>query len=142
MPGRADSGERYAALSYHFEVEGKQTACFAYDDRGSLEDSAARLTQALTALQARLRPGRITIVAHSLGGLVARRALVVERKGRLEPGAFTYTLVTVATPFGGIRSAADCGRIWLHLLTLGASAAVCSLVAGQTWQEIDRKSVV
>jgi len=140
VPGRADSGERYAALSYHFEVEGKQTACFAYDGRGSLEESAGRLAQALGALQARLPPGRITIIGHSLGGLVARRALVAERERRLEAGPFTYTLVTVATPFGGIRSAADCGRTWLHLLTLGASAAVCGLVAGQTWQEIPPNS--
>lgn len=140
VPGRADSGERYAALSYRFEVEGKQTACFAYDGRDSLEESAGRLAQVLGALQARLPPGRITVVGHSLGGLVARRALVVERARRLDPGPFTYTLVTVATPFGGIRSAADCGRTWLHLLTLGASAAVCGLVAGQTWQEIPPNS--
>jgi pimeloyl-ACP methyl ester carboxylesterase len=135
VPGRADSGERYAALSYHFEVEGKQTACFAYDDRGSLEESASRLTQVLAALQRRLPPGRITIIGHSLGGLVARRALTTERARGLESGAFTYSLVTVATPFGGIRSVADCGRTWLHLLTLGVSAAVCGLVAGETWQE-------
>lgn len=140
VPGRADSGERYAALSYHFEVEGKQTACFAYDHRDSLEDSATRLSEVLGALQERLPAGRITIIAHSLGGLVARRALVADRERRLEPGGFTYTLVTVATPFGGIRSAADCGRNWLHLLTLGASAAVCGLVAGQTWQEIPPNS--
>lgn len=140
VPGRDDSGERYAALSYHFEVEGKQTACFAYDDRDSLDESAAHLAQVLAGLQARLPPARITIIGHSLGGLVARRALVAEREQRLVPGAFTYTLVTVATPFGGIRSAADCGRTWLHLLTLGASAAVCGLVAGQTWQEIPPNS--
>jgi pimeloyl-ACP methyl ester carboxylesterase len=140
VPGRGDSGERYAALSYHFEIEGKQTACFAYDDRASLEESAGGLARALAALQARLPPGRITVIGHSLGGLVARRALVAERERRLDPGAFTYTLVTVAAPFGGIRSAADCGRTWLHLLTLGASAAVCGLVAGHTWQEIPPNS--
>ena len=42
----------------------------------------------------------------------------------------------MATPFGGIRSSADCGRTWLHALTLGVSALVCNLVAGKTWQEI------
>ena len=68
---------------------------------------------------------------------VALRPHAVELRAQpLRPGGFTYTLVTVAAPFGGVRSAADCGRTWLHVLTLGASAAVCGIVAGDAWQEI------
>jgi pimeloyl-ACP methyl ester carboxylesterase len=140
VPGHGDSGERYAGLAYQFELEGKQAACFVYDDRASLDESAARLVAALEQIQTRLDPGRITVLGHSLGGLVARRALVADRPSPLRPNGFTYTLVTVATPFGGIRSAADCGRTWLHLLTLGTSAAVCGLVAGGTWQELPPSS--
>jgi pimeloyl-ACP methyl ester carboxylesterase len=133
-------GERFEGLSYQFEIEGKQSACFVHAGRASLEDSATRLAQVLTEIQEHMPPGRITIIGHGLGGLVARRALVAERPSPLQPGGFTYTLVTVAAPFGGIRSAADCGRMWLHLITLGASAAVCGLVSGGTWQEIPPSS--
>lgn len=141
VPGKGDRGGRYAELAWRFERVGAQTACFTYDDRASLEVSSAQLIRALEAVEARLRPGRITLVAHSQGGLVARRALVAERQDRVETVAgFTYTLVTAATPFGGVKSARDCGRLWLHILTLGTSAAVCNLVAGDAWQELPPNS--
>jgi pimeloyl-ACP methyl ester carboxylesterase len=142
VPGHGDRGDRYAELAWRFERQGMQAACFAYNDRADLEASSARLIRALEALEARLAPGRITVVAHSQGGLIARRALVGERPDRLRtvPG-FTYTLVAVATPFGGVRATADCGRTWLHILTLGTSAAVCSIVSGDAWKDLPPSSV-
>lgn len=137
VPGRGDPGDRYAELAWRFARQGAQVTCFEYDDRESLDVSSAGLIQALEQLEARLPPGRITLIGHSQGGLVARRALIAERPDRLRtaPG-FSYTLVAVAAPFAGVRSAADCGRTWLHVLTLGASALVCSMIAGDAWREL------
>lgn len=141
VPSHRDHGVRFAELAWRFERIGAQTACFGYDDRDSLEASAGGLARALERLEARLPPGRITVVGHGQGGLVARRALTAERPERLvtAPG-FRYTLVTVAAPFGGIKARQDCGRLWLHVLTLGTSAAVCSLVGGNAWQELPPNS--
>jgi pimeloyl-ACP methyl ester carboxylesterase len=137
VPGRGDPGMRYRALSWRFEQQGQQVACFATDDRESLEQSSARLIQALEQLERLLPPSRLVVVGHSLGGLIARRALVQERKDPLRSAdGFRYALVTIAAPFGGVRASADCGHTWLHIVTLGVSAMVCSLVAGEAWQEI------
>src|SRR5512142_382216 len=136
VPGRGDTGMRYRELSWRFEQQGQQVACFDYDDRESLDQSSGRLIRAIAKLKTMLPPSRIVLLGHSQGGLIARRALIGERKDALRGGdGFRYALITVAAPFGGIRSSADCGRTWLHILTLGVSAAVCNLVAGEAWQE-------
>jgi pimeloyl-ACP methyl ester carboxylesterase len=133
---RGDPGTRYRELAWRFEQDGRQAACFDHGDRESLEESSRRLIRAIEQLESRLAPSRIVVVGHSLGGLIARRALTRERPDALPVGgAFTYALVTVAAPFGGIRASADCGRMWLHALTLGTSALMCNLVAGEAWTE-------
>ncbi len=137
VPGRGDPGTRYREIASRFELQGEQVVCFVYDQRQSLEESSARLIRALEELESRLPPSRIVVVGHGTGGLLARRALIRERKGALHTGAgYSYTLVTVAAPFAGIRSSADCGRRWLQVFTLGASALVCDIVAGETWKEL------
>jgi len=45
-------------------------------------------------------------------------------------------LVTVSTPFAGIAAAADCGKPWLHALSLGVTAAVCRGIAGEAWNDL------
>lgn len=141
VPGQGDPGDRWIELAWRFEAQGAQAACFRYDDRERLGESGARLAAALEQLEARLEPGRITILAHGKGGLLARRALVAEqpRPLRSAPG-FSYALVAVATPFNGLKSAADCGRTWLHVLTLGTSALVCSMVSGEAWADLPPRS--
>jgi len=135
--GCKDSGGRFRDLAQVFEAHGQQTACFNYDHRDSLDRSAGELVTVLEALKARLPPGRITVVAHSQGGLVARRALIRERPDAVREGdGFTYRLTTISAPFAGIRASADCGKTWLHVLTLGVTVAVCQLVAGSNWSEI------
>jgi pimeloyl-ACP methyl ester carboxylesterase len=135
--GCRSSAGRFRALAGVFASRGQQAVCFEYDDRDAIEASAGRLVAALEALEARLPPHRITIVAHSQGGLVARRALVSERDAplRTRPG-FAYRLVTVSSPFGGIRASADCGKTWLHVATLGVTVGICRAVAGEKWNEI------
>jgi hypothetical protein len=106
--------------------------CFSYDERESLEASAAQLGDALRSLGAHQRNRDFTVLAHSMGGLVARRALV-----ELEPGASQrFRLVAISTPFSGILASRDCGNLALHVLSLGVTAAVCQLVTGSKWSEI------
>ncbi len=135
--GCRDSGGRFRELAQVFEAHGQQTACFNYDHREGIDVSAARLARALEALERRLRPGQITILAHSQGGLVTRRALVQERAVPLRSAeGFTYRLFTVSSPFAGIRASKDCGKTWLHVVTLGVTVLVCQLAAGDNWTEI------
>jgi pimeloyl-ACP methyl ester carboxylesterase len=87
---------------------------FSYDDGQRLDQSAVRLRRAIAQLEQRWRPRRTAIVAHSMGGLVGRRALTtlplaLRRRGEapvvLPPLSGRFELVTVASPFGGFRSA-------------------------------------
>ncbi len=135
--GCNSSGGRFRALSRVFEAHGQQAVCFNYDDRDSLVDASAELIRAIEALKRRLPPQQLTILAHSQGGLVARRALIRDRADALRTGdGFAYRLLTVSSPFGGIRSSSDCGKTWLHALTLGLTWIVCEGIAGRKWDEI------
>lgn len=135
--GCTSSGERFRTLAQVFETHGQQTLCFNYNDRDYLNTSATQLALALSELEERMEPQQITVLGHSQGGLVARRALqsdltrpLVTREG------FTYRLVTVSSPFDGIASSADCGEIWLHVVSLSITVAVCLAIAGNKWTEI------
>ena len=135
--GCKDSGGRFRELAQVFEAHGQQTACFNYDHRESLEQSAGELVAAIQAIEALLPPGRLTVLAHSQGGLIARRALTRERGQPLAGrSGFDYQLFTVSAPFGGIQSSADCSKTWLHVLTLGVTVLVCNFIAGANWNEI------
>lgn len=107
---------------------------FVYDDREALEESSRGLRHALATLKGRALPTQLAVVAHSMGGLVSRRALTsgdltppqqTRRKrtyagrGRwktrrvpvgpapapLPPLRGAITFLTVASPFGGFPSA-------------------------------------
>jgi pimeloyl-ACP methyl ester carboxylesterase len=128
------SGGRFRALAGVFEAHGQQTVCFNYDDRRSMEATAESLARALDLLGEHLVHQPVTVLGHSQGGLVARRALVgVETHAR-------FRLVTVSSPFDGIAASADCAAIWLHVLTLGMTAAVCRGIAGDKWNEIHSRA--
>lgn len=135
--GCNSSGARFKLLSQVFEAQGQQTLCFNYNDRDYLNTSATQLASALGALQERLSPGELTLIGHSQGGLVARRALQADLPRPLErkPG-FNFRLVTVSAPFDGIQSSADCGKVWLHVVSLSTTVLVCLLVTGNKWPEI------
>lgn len=135
--GCHSSPERLAPLARALESEGQQAVCFRYDDHESLEDSARRLVAALQALKPHLASRHITVLGHSQGGLIARRALVRDRDGALpDDDGFRYELITVSSPFHGIQSSAGCGSVLLHVFSLGATAVVCRAVAGAMWSEI------
>jgi hypothetical protein len=141
VPGCHASPEQLAPLARELEAQGQQTLCFTYDDREKLERSARRLVTALETLKPHLVSRYVTVLGHSQGGLIARRALVRDRPRALrDDGAFRYELVTVSSPFHGIESSAHCGSILLHVMTLGATVGVCHLVAGAKWAQIHPRS--
>jgi len=76
---------------------------FVYDDAAGLDASAGRLAAALAGLVRARRARRVAVVAHSMGGLVARRALTEAHDLGALPARFK--LLTLASPFGGFRSA-------------------------------------
>lgn len=119
-----------------FAFHGQPALCFTYDDRAGLDDSARQLNDALELLS-RDRRGGVTVIGHSQGGLVARAALSTRTSPRSRsPNARIRRLVTISSPFAGIASAADCGRSWLHVVTLGITVGVCQAVAGSKWTDI------
>jgi pimeloyl-ACP methyl ester carboxylesterase len=137
--GCKSSGGRFRALSRVFEAHGQQAVCFNYDDRDRLRNAAAQLAAAIKALKTRISPQRITILGHSQGGLVARRALLMDRPGTVpvdDTDGFTYRLLTVSSPLGGIRASVDCGRPYLHYISLGLTHVVCHGISGDKWVEI------
>jgi pimeloyl-ACP methyl ester carboxylesterase len=131
------SGAKFRTLAQVFEAHGQQTACFNYDDRDSLDVSSEQLRDAIEALALQSRNKDLTVLGHSQGGLVSRRALVMERPdGALKAHGLNLRLVTVSSPFGGIAASRHCGWLPLHVATFGVSAAICQLAAGNKWMEI------
>lgn len=132
------SSSQLRTLATVFRAQGKQALCFNYDDRDSLEDSADRLAETLAALRERVPGQRIAVVAHSQGGLVARRALIGGRDARVPEAPLE--LITISSPFAGIEASRTCGAIALHVISLGITAAVCHGIAGDKWTEISPNS--
>ena len=125
-------------LSALFALHDQQTVCFRYDYRARVRRSAESLRSAITQLVRRLDPSDVLVLGHSQGGLVARTALTARADTPLP--STRYRLVTVSSPFGGIRAARDCGSVPLHLGSLGMTMAVCRAVSGAKWNEIHARS--
>ena len=70
---------------------------FPYDWRASVQTSAAALRTRVTTAAAGLKAGQILIVAHSMGGLVARLALLESEELQRK----TQRLVHIASPLRG-----------------------------------------
>ena len=134
--GCYSSGGRFRALADVFELHGQQTLCFNYDDRDSLHKSAEQLRVGLRGLQRHMRNEDVTLVGHSQGGLIARVALSGPTPLEQGDSSARYRLVTVSSPFAGIRAASDCGSLAMHILTLGISVGACQIVTGSDWNEI------
>lgn len=119
---------------------GLQTICFEYDDREMLITSANELARSIEALAGVLVHPDITIVGHSQGGLIARKALVAELAEPVRAPGAHLNLVTVAAPFAGTASARLCASTTARVLTLGIGDLVCRLVSGKKWYEITHAS--
>ncbi len=81
----------YLPLKFALQAAGYTVHCFAYDWRLNIADMGAALAARLASETAR----EINLVAHSMGGLLARVAL------RSESGRRVRKLITLGTPHGG-----------------------------------------
>lgn len=133
------SSGQFRALAQVLAFQGQQSACFTYDDRAALDDSAGALRRAATLLAGQAGSPPVTIIGHSQGALIARRALT----DALAPApslpatqAVDWRLVTISGPFSGIAAASTCGKSWLYPLTLGLLPLSCNLFTGAKWKDI------
>lgn len=129
----SDNG--FASLAEVFEAHDQQTLCFKYDDRDAIRKAAGDLIESLKALEAFAPGQKITVIGHSQGGLVSRRAFADVQDASFA-STFDYQLVTVSAPFSGIRASEHCGLPWLHVASLGLTVLVCQIIAGNKWPEI------
>jgi pimeloyl-ACP methyl ester carboxylesterase len=133
------SGE-FRALAQVLAFHGQQSACFTYDDRARLTDSAIGLRAALTQLAEATRVPQITVIGHSQGALIARKSLTETLAAPLPSRPVDLRLVTVSGPFSGIASARTCGHTWLQGLSLGLLPLSCYAVTGAKWSDITYSS--
>lgn len=130
------SSGQFRGLAQVLAFHGQQAACFTYDDRAKLADSAAQLRVAITQLAEQSRVPRVTVIGHSQGALIARRSLTDTQAGPLPGKEVGLRLVTVSGPFAGIDAARPCGRTWLYPLTLGLLPLSCYVGTGPKWADI------
>lgn len=133
------SSGQFRALAQVLAFQGQQSACFTYDDRAKLDRSASALRRASTQLAEQAHIPSLTLIGHSQGALVARRAMT----DALEPAMPSATprtvdrqLVTISGPFSGISAARTCGRNWLYPLSLGLLPLSCYAFTGAKWDDI------
>lgn len=134
------SAGRFRALAEVFAFHGQQAACFTYDDRDSLMLSSAQLIQAVKKLNAATQNKDVTIIGHSQGGLITRKALVREREPSLHGENINLGLITISAPLGGIEAASHCGSTVWQVVTLGLIVPICYAVSGDKWYEITEHS--
>lgn len=127
-------------LAQRLASDGRQTICFSYNDRDSLMRSSAKLAASLDRLAAHMTTPDITVIGHSQGALVARKAMIQERTDGLRGDDINLRLITVAGPFNGIAAAAHCTSPVARFFTLGLSGPICQLIAGDKWPEITFRS--
>jgi len=129
------SSGQFRGLAQVLAFQGQQTACFTYDDRAALTQSATEMRNAINQLAEQTHVPLITVIGHSQGALVSRKSLTelpvqpAKRQAELR-------LVTISGPFDGIASAETCGRTWLSWATLGLLPVSCYVVTGAKWMDI------
>ncbi|MDH5600663.1 MAG: hydrolase [Gammaproteobacteria bacterium] len=134
------SAGRFRALAEVFAFHGQQAACFNYDDRDSLMVSSKQLISAVKKLNAAIPNKNFTIIGHSQGGLITRKALIRERESSLTGEDINLSLVTISAPVGGIAAADHCGSTFMQVATLGLIVPVCYAISGGKWYEITAQS--
>lgn len=133
------SAGRFLALSEVLAFHGQQSVCFSYDDRDSMMRSSRLLSDAIEALALELESPEITIIGHSMGGLIARKALIVGRTDSIATQA-TINLVTVSAPFSGIRAARLSASPFVRIGSLGMNDLLSRILIGAKWHEITHAS--
>ncbi|MGK2927550.1 MAG: esterase/lipase family protein [Lysobacterales bacterium] len=131
---------KFHALAEVLAFHGQQSACFEYDDRDSLMVSSEQLAQAVDTLAQELDTPQLTLIGHSMGGLIARKAFITDRPERMDSKHADLRLVTVSAPFAGIASARLCAAPFLRKATLFLNDLACWIVSGDKWYEITHAS--
>jgi len=131
---------KFHALAEVLAFHGQQSACFEYDDRDSLMVSSGQLAEAVDTLARDLEKPQVTLIGHSMGGLIARKAFITDRPERMDSTQLDVRLVTVSAPFSGIAAARLCAAPVLRVATLFLNDLACWLVSGDNWYEITHAS--
>ncbi len=136
--GCYSSAANYNALAKVFAFHGQQSICFNYNYRDSMMKSSSLLIKAIAQLSEPMENRKFIIIGHSQGGLVARKALIKEREDSLigQVQDLDLELITISSPFAGIRSADHCGKRIYLFLTLGLQIPICKMLSGDKWDEI------
>ena len=131
------SAGQFRGLAQVLAFNGQQSACFTYDDRADLTNSALELRQAVNQLAQQTHSPQITVIGHSQGALIARKSLTdLALAPTPQSDQTDLHLVTISGPFAGIAAAQTCGRTWLYPLTLGLLPVTCYLATGAKWADI------
>ena len=134
------SAGRFRSLAQLYAFHGQQAVCYSYDDRDSLVDSSEQLITALDTLASHVKNHDLTVIGHSMGGLVARKAMEKERRNEWRQDDVNIKLITVSAPLSGIKVASPCGNSVLHWLSLGMVPLSCWAATGDNWFEITPQS--
>ena len=112
--GYNSSPERMTPLCNSISAAGYECGTFAYPNDQAIADSAALLSRELIRLRQMYPNRKVTLVTHSMGGLVARE--VIENSA-LDPGNVTQ-LMMIAPPSQGTSCAyiVWSGDLWEHFL--------------------------
>ncbi|MDD9163281.1 alpha/beta hydrolase [Aliivibrio sp. S4MY2] len=130
------SAGQFKTLADVYGLYDQQAICFEYDDRKSLEETSGELVSALNQLSDENPEQPLHIIGHSQGGLVARRALTVDREDEKKVITKQLQLTTVSSPFNGIEISSHCGMTSLRILSLGIVDLICYAVTGEKYQQI------
>ena len=134
------SAGRFRSLAQLYAFHGQQAVCYSYDDRDSLVYSADKLAIAVSKLADVTNNQGISIIGHSMGGLIARKAVEKDNKSSNTLIDKNLELITISAPLSGIESANHCGIKPLHWLSLGVIPGICWLITGDNWSEITPSS--
>ena len=134
------SAGRFRSLAQLYAFHGQQAICFSYSDRDSLVDSAKKLATAISELADATHNQSVTIIGHSMGGLIARKAMEENDKNTNPLRNKNLELITISAPLSGIQSANHCGIEPLHWFTAGIVPGICWLITGDNWNEITSSS--
>jgi pimeloyl-ACP methyl ester carboxylesterase len=129
------SAGRFSSLSEVLAFHGQQSVSFSYDDRDSMMRSSLALSNAIEELALHLESPEITIIGHSMGGLIARKALISGRADSISTLA-KINLVTVSAPFSGIHAARFSAYPFIRIATLGINDLLSRILIGAKWHEI------
>lgn len=130
------SSGRFRGLAQVLAFHGQQTVCFTYNDRDSMMLSSGQFISALEQLSLQINNQQVTVIGHSQGALISRKALVSTRPNPLRNSNLQLRLVTVSGPFSGIAAAKQCGNPVTRVLTLGLIGPMCKIITGDKWSEI------